>query len=175
MGSFSIAALHPSRDEVDAKAYHGRGCSDVAGTRPAQSSSNCHAAKPWAKGIRRRTAHGVDMYVNHETLAHPDNRLVRSKTHRDALGISHPEVTYDVGEYVHKSAKLSREHLKRIAEALGGTEIEMTSFFTPNNHITGGTIMGLDPKDSVVDGWLRTHDHANLFLATGAAMARRAP
>lgn len=121
--------------------------------------------------IRRRTAHGVDMYVNHERLAHPDNRLVLSKTHRDALGIPHPEVTYDVGEYVRKSATLSREHLKRIAEALGGTEIEITSFFTPNNHITGGTIMGLDPKDSVVDGWLRTHDHPNLFLATGAAMA----
>lgn len=58
-----------------------------------------------------------------------------------------------------------------IAKAMGGTEIEMTSFFTPNNHITGGTIMGHDPKDSVVDDWLRTHDHENLFLATGGAMA----
>ncbi|MBP8936958.1 MAG: GMC family oxidoreductase [Agrobacterium sp.] len=121
--------------------------------------------------IRRRTAHGVDIYVNHETLAHPDNRLVLSTTHKDALGIPHPEVTYDVGEYVRKAAVSSREHLMTIAKAMGGTEIEMTSFFTPNNHITGGTIMGHDPKDSVVDDWLRTHDHENLFLATGGAMA----
>lgn len=121
--------------------------------------------------IRRRAAHGVDIYVNHETLAHPDNRLRLSDTHRDALGIPHPEVTYDVGEYVRKSAVLSREHLMRIAQAMGATEIEISQQFTPNNHITGGTIMGRDPKDSVVDGQLRTHDHENLFLATGGAMA----
>ncbi|MBO1325760.1 GMC family oxidoreductase [Acetobacter sp. TBRC 12305] len=121
--------------------------------------------------IRRRTAHGVDIYANHEVLPHPDNRLVLSKEHKDALGIPHPEVTYDVGEYVRKSAVLSRQHLMKIAKAMGGTEIEMSSFFTPNNHITGGTMMGHDPKDSVVDSWLRTHDHPNLFLATGGAMA----
>ncbi|MBB2168811.1 GMC family oxidoreductase [Gluconacetobacter aggeris] len=121
--------------------------------------------------IRRRTAHGVDIYANHEVLPNPDNRLVLSKDRRDALGIPHPEVTYDVGEYVRKSAVLSRQHLTRIAQAMGGTEIEMSSFFTPNNHITGGTIMGHDPRDSVVDSWLRTHDHPNLFLATGATMA----
>ncbi|UTD27773.1 GMC family oxidoreductase [Bradyrhizobium sp. WD16] len=121
--------------------------------------------------IRRRAAHGVDIYVNHETLANPDNRLVLSKTQKDALGIPHPEVTYDVGEYVRQAAVSSREHLMTIANAMGGTEIEMTPYFTPNNHITGGTIMGNDPKDSVVDGWLRAHDHENLFLATGGAMA----
>lgn len=120
--------------------------------------------------IRKRAAHGVDMYVNHETLAHPDNRLVLSKTRRDALGIPHPEVTYDVGEYVRKSAVFSRKHILRIAEAFGGTEIEMTPHFTPNNHIAGGTIMGKDPTNSVVDGWLRTYDHPNLFLATGGAI-----
>lgn len=121
--------------------------------------------------IRRRTAHGVDIYANHEVLPDPNNRLVLSKDHKDALGIPHPEVTYDVGEYVRKSAVISRQRLMDIAKALGGTEIEMSPFFTPNNHITGGTIMGHDPRDSVVDEWLRTHDHANLFLATGATMA----
>ena len=30
----------------------------------------------------------------------------------------------------------------------------------------GTVIMGADPKDSVVDGDCRTHDHPNLFLAT---------
>lgn len=121
--------------------------------------------------IRRRTAHGVDIYANHEVLPDPNNRLVLSKDHKDALGIPHPEVTYDVGEYVRKSAAISRQRLMDIAKAMGGTEIEMTPYFTPNNHITGGTIMGHDPRDSVVDKWLRTHDHSNLFLATGATMA----
>lgn len=121
--------------------------------------------------IRRRTAHGVDIYANHEVLPDPNNRLTLSKDHKDKLGIPHPEIYYDVGEYVRKSAVKSRQHLMDIAKALGGTEITMTDFFTPNNHITGGTIMGHDPKDSVVDSWARTHDHKNLFLATGATMA----
>ena len=39
-----------------------------------------------------------------------------------------------------------------------------------NNHITGTTIMGDDPADSVVDKNCRVHDHDNLFVASSAAM-----
>lgn len=49
--------------------------------------------------------------------------------------------------------------------------IEMTPWFNPNNHIMGGTIMGHDAKDSVVDAWMRTHDHQNLYISSGGAMA----
>lgn len=121
--------------------------------------------------IRRRAACGMDIYVNHDVLPHPDNRLRLSTQKRDALGIPHPHVTYDVGDYVRKSAVFSRQHLHRIAGLFGATEIEMTPHFNPNNHVMGGTIMGHDPKASVVDSWMRTHDHKNLFLATGGAMA----
>jgi len=65
----------------------------------------------------------------------------------------------------------SRQHLMNIAKLFGATEIEMTPWFNPNNHIMGGTIMGHDPKDSVVDKWMRTHDHKNLYIASGGAMA----
>ena len=34
----------------------------------------------------------------------------------------------------------------------------------------GGTIMGNDPSNSVVDAECRTHDHANLYLPGGGAM-----
>ena len=121
--------------------------------------------------IRRRAACGVDIYVNHETLADPNNRLTLSKTRKDSLGLPMPDVYYDVGDYVRRAAQTSRQRLHDIAAALGGTEIEMSDYFTPNNHICGGTIMGHDPKDSVVDSWCRSHDHQNLFLATGGAMA----
>jgi choline dehydrogenase-like flavoprotein len=121
--------------------------------------------------IRRRAACGMDIYVNHDVLANPENRLRLNTDKRDALGIPHPHVTYDVGDYVRRAAVSSREHLYKIAGLFGATEIEMTPHFNPNNHVMGGTIMGLDPKDSVVDSWMRTHDHKNLFLATGGAMA----
>lgn len=121
--------------------------------------------------IRRRAACGMDIYVNHDVLAHPDNRLTLSTERKDKLGIPFPHVTYDVGDYVRRSAVHSRRHLMNIAKLFGATEIEMTPWFNPNNHIMGGTIMGHDPKDSVVDKWMRTHDHKNLYIASGGAMA----
>ncbi|WP_049623572.1 GMC family oxidoreductase [Frateuria defendens] len=121
--------------------------------------------------IRRRAACGMDIYVNHDVLANPENRLRLSTTRKDGLGIPFPHITYDVGEYVRKSAVFSRQHLQKIAALFGATEIETTPYFNPNNHIMGGTIGGADPKNSVVDKWMRTHDHKNLFLATGGAMA----
>jgi GMC oxidoreductase. len=36
----------------------------------------------------------------------------------------------------------------------------------------GGTIMGHDAKDSVVDGWMRTHDHQNLYIGLGGCHGR---
>jgi choline dehydrogenase-like flavoprotein len=38
----------------------------------------------------------------------------------------------------------------------------------------GGTIMGNDPANSVVDNQCRAHDHRNLFLPGGGAMASTA-
>jgi choline dehydrogenase-like flavoprotein len=34
--------------------------------------------------------------------------------------------------------------------------------------------MGKDPKDSVVDGWGRCHDHKNLFIAGSSVFATAA-
>ncbi|SQK74903.1 Uncharacterised protein [Tatumella ptyseos] len=96
--------------------------------------------------IRRRAACGMDIYVNHDVLANPDNRLTLSTQRKDSLGIPYPHVTYDVGDYVRKAAVSSRQHLMQIANLFGATEIEMTPYFNPNNHIMGGTIGGMIRK-----------------------------
>ncbi|MGQ7463097.1 GMC oxidoreductase, partial [Streptococcus suis] len=49
-------------------------------------------------------------------------------------------------------------------------EFVITTALNANNHIMGSTIMGADPRDSVVDGDCRTHDHPNLWLPGGSAM-----
>jgi glucose dehydrogenase len=38
----------------------------------------------------------------------------------------------------------------------------------------GTCIMGQDPKNSVVDGWGRCHDHENLFIAGSSVFATAA-
>ncbi|MDQ2801635.1 MAG: GMC oxidoreductase, partial [Pseudomonadota bacterium] len=80
------------------------------------------------------------------------------------------QITYDVGDYVRRSARHTHENYARIAQLMGGREVTFDDSFAPNNHIMGAVIMGADPKDSVVDAHGRTHDHANLFLATSGVM-----
>jgi choline dehydrogenase-like flavoprotein len=120
--------------------------------------------------VRFRAAHTVNINSFHEILANPDNRLVLSRDHKDVLGIPHAEITYNVGDYVRRSAAHTHDAYARIAQLMGGTEIVFNDAFAPNNHIMGSVIMGNDPKDSVVDGECRTHDHENLYLATSGVM-----
>ena len=75
-----------------------------------------------------------------------------------------------MGEYVHRGAEASRRQLEHIGKLFGAVEFNITSSLNANNHVMGGNIMGANPKDSVVDGNCRAHDHANLWLPGGGAM-----
>lgn len=120
--------------------------------------------------IRRRAACGVDLSISLEPLPSPGNRLTLSRTRRDALGLACPDIRYDVGDYVRRGTKAAVEQVREIAGLLGGTELHVTEQYNANNHIMGGTIMGANPGDSVVDGTCRAHDHPNLWLPGGGAM-----
>ena len=124
--------------------------------------------------IRRMTATTADIVVAHEILPDPNNRLTLSdKT--DWLGLPKPAVHYDVGDYVRKSWDgYSQAIGKQIAEAMGAIEVKISPKFANSKHIMGGTIMGTDAGNSVVDVDCRAHDHDNLFIPGGGAMASTA-
>jgi len=120
--------------------------------------------------IRRVSACTAEIAIEHELLPMPDNRLTLSKT-TDWLGLPKPSIYYDVGDYVRESAaSYSVPIAKRLAAALGATQVEVSTEFTQSDHIMGGTIMGRDSSHSVVDLDCRAHDHENLFLPGGGAM-----
>jgi len=120
--------------------------------------------------IRRRAACTLDFSIGFEVLPNPENRLRLSAERKDALGIPHPEVTYDVGDYVRKGAEAVKPTLRKIAGLLEATDVTITDKFNANNHVMGGAIMGRNPNDSVVDADCRAHDHENLYIAGGATM-----
>lgn len=122
------------------------------------------------KQIRDRSARKLVINAFHEQLPDPANRIVPSAEHKDALGIPQPEIHYSIDDYVRRSAAETRKAYAQIADLFGGTEVQFTDTFAPNNHIMGTTIMGTDPADSVVDADCRTHDHPNLFVASSAVM-----
>jgi choline dehydrogenase-like flavoprotein len=120
--------------------------------------------------IRRRVAFGVDISISLEPLPDPNNRLTLSKTRRDALGLACPDIYYELGPYVHKGYDAACDQLRHIGKLFNATEFNITTKLNANNHLMGGTIMGSDPKDSVVDGNCRAHDHENLWLPGGGPM-----
>ncbi|TNM61736.1 GMC family oxidoreductase [Aliirhizobium smilacinae] len=124
--------------------------------------------------IRRMTACTADVVAAHEVLPDPNNRLTLSdKT--DWLGLPKPHIHYDVGEYTRRSAEVYSLPIgKRIAEAMGATDVKISPKFNQSKHIMGGTIMGNEASNSVVDVDCRSHDHENLFIPGGGAMASTA-
>lgn len=121
--------------------------------------------------IRRRAIFGVDLSISLEPLPDPKNRLTLSKTRRDPHGLACPDIYYDVGDYVRDGATAAHAQLEHIGQLFGALEFNITKSLNANNHIMGGTIMGASAKDSVVDGDCRAHDHVNLWLPGGGAMA----
>ncbi|BDH47318.1 dehydrogenase [Salmonella enterica subsp. enterica serovar Choleraesuis] len=120
--------------------------------------------------IRDRASRSVDLSISLEPLPDPNNRLTLSTTRRDKHGLACPDIYYDVGDYVHQGVEAVKTQLRQIGDLFGATEFVINDTLNANNHIMGGTIMGSSPKDSVVDGNCRTHDHPNLWLPGGGAM-----
>ena len=106
-----------------------------------------------------------------EVLPDPNNRVVLSDQ-KDALGIARPQVHYAFNDYVHKGMAAAREAYTEIAKLMGGTNLRYSPdrVYGNNQHITGTMAMGSDPKDSVVDGFGRSHDHPNLYIASTGIM-----
>jgi len=119
--------------------------------------------------IRHDAARIVQFTTAFEMLPEPGNRVSLS-TAKDALGLPKPQIHYDVNAYVRAGAGVAQQDYRRFTEILQAEVIAADSGWRNGDHIMGSTIMGADPRDSVVDGDCRTHDHENLFLATTGVM-----
>lgn len=119
---------------------------------------------------------------------HPDrnNRITLSPTRKDALGIPHPRVEYEVGPWTERSLKPAYDACSQIAIACdfenGSLNFENETLdpkkrYHANNHFMGTTIMGSDPKDSATDIWGRIYSRKtnepmqNLFVASSSLLA----
>jgi choline dehydrogenase-like flavoprotein len=120
--------------------------------------------------IRLQSARSLNWAVDFETLPLPENRVTPSKTKFDAIGLPVPEIYYSVPDYWHAGKEKALEDFKQFAKLLDADILSTDVGFQNRQHIMGTTIMGDDPKDSVVDRDCRSHDHHNLFIAGTSVM-----
>ena len=101
-------------------------------------------------------ARGVDWLVMSEDLPRPDNRVTVEPDGRIRLSYAPNNVT------AHRELV---SHARRILRRLGFWKVMTHSHKNKNTtHQCGTLVFGVDPRQSVLDPFCRTHDIANLFV-----------
>jgi gluconate 2-dehydrogenase alpha chain len=116
---------------------------------------------------RAYARHGA-MVGQTENLPYADQTIDLDPNVRDAWGLPAPRVTYD-WRRPNERARVAfvQKKLIEIGQAMGGQQVwpaPVSPAGAPGAHHEGGTRMGSDPKDSVVNKYGQTWDHPNLFL-----------
>ena len=105
----------------------------------------------------------MDLNMQPETLPHKANRIDLDPRARDRWGLPLPRVTFDFHQNEHRLQKYMAGVGDRIMRATGASKVWTEEKGRPNRW-AGGTRMGANPKNSVVNQYCQTHDIPNLFI-----------
>ncbi len=119
---------------------------------------------------------GINMSC--EMLPRADNRITIDESTTDDHGNPVPDVSIEPGEYAQRGQETGLEVGSALIEEMGGTvsyaagtmteeHDELADLAKGGYHPMGGTRMGEDPTESVVDPNLQTHDLENCYIASG--------
>lgn len=120
--------------------------------------------------LKTLSARSLNFAIDFETLPLAENRIVPSKTKKDAIGLPLPEIYYSVTDYWHAGKAEGLKDFDNFARLLNADVSKIDTGYQDRQHIMGTTIMGNDAKTSVVDSNCQTHDHPNLFIAGTSVM-----
>jgi gluconate 2-dehydrogenase alpha chain len=116
---------------------------------------------------RNYARHGA-MVGQTENLPYPDQTIDLDPHVRDAWGLPASRMTYD-WRRPNERARVAfiQKKMEEVGRAMGAPHVwsgPVSPAGAPGAHHEGGTRMGSDPKDSVVNKYGQTWDHSNLFL-----------
>jgi choline dehydrogenase-like flavoprotein len=157
--------------ETDPKRDFARGFAiQTVGPLPISFAKQLANAKgAWGWSLRREM-----MDYNHwaafgflgEILPHAENR-VQLADERDRFGIPVAKTTFSLHDNDTKLIEFGKRKTMEVMWAAGAREVVQEARYA---HLVGAARMGTDPATSVVDGFGRTHDVANLFVCDGSIL-----
>jgi choline dehydrogenase-like flavoprotein len=121
----------------------------------------------WGEALRRHVREefgrwlGIRVYV--EQLPDRGNAVSLNPRGRDYFGSAVPHIHYNVGPYERRALDEARDVAKTILLAMGLSDVRPSGLSFAGHQI-GTHRMGTDPRTSVVDPNLVTHDVPNLYL-----------
>ncbi len=114
--------------------------------------------------LRDHTSRHVRVASLVEQLPDPENRVTLDAAERDMYGVPLPRLAFRLDDYAKAGLAAARAAHEEIFRRLGTSGIHHMDDFAGAGHIIGTARMGEDPKTSVVDRELRSHEHRNLFI-----------
>ncbi len=117
------------------------------------------------ENVDRRFGHSLIWGIVGEDLPEESNQVVLSQDMVDSDGLPAPQIIYKVNE---NSNRLLQFNIDRCLESVRAAGAIETLVSTPVResgwHLIGTTVMGDDPKRSVVDQFGACHDVQNLYV-----------
>jgi gluconate 2-dehydrogenase alpha chain len=135
----------------------------------------------WKKAVAENFLKSTSVGAHGASMAHANNHLDLDPTYKDVYGRPLMRMTYDFTPNDRAMSAFLTERVRAIAERMGGREIKVTAREGPydsmpyqTTHNTGGTIMGVNPSNSVVNRYLQSWDMPNLFVMGAGAFPQNA-
>ena len=149
-------------------------CSN-GGSLPIGGRAVPHGTPRWGSEWKRAEAkwyqHNTRFNTQGSVYANAKNFMDLDPTYKDALGRPLLRLTYNGTDNDHKMSRFLVGKLEGIIKEMNPTHYEVhgrPKNFTivpyQSTHNTGGTMMGADPKSSVVNRYLQAWDADNLFV-----------
>lgn len=98
----------------------------------------------------------------------PENRVTLDPDEKDMYGVPLPRIAYRLDDYSRAGLAAAVRAHEEIFLSLDASEMHHSREAQGAGHIIGTARMGDDPRTSVVDRDLRSHDHKNLFILGSA-------
>lgn len=119
--------------------------------------------------VKKLLGHSLLLVVLTEDLPNRDNRVTLDAQLADRFGIPAPKVVYTRDQ---NNVDMVAWHLQKAKEVLiasGATDVHLHDVMPDQpGHLLGTARMGADPETSVTNGFGRSHDIENLWIADGS-------
>ncbi|TCT01559.1 GMC family oxidoreductase [Aquabacter spiritensis] len=127
--------------------------------------------RAWKQAVAENYNSTVSLTIHGSSVPHPNNYIGLDPSYTDAFGQPLGMVTFDFPYNDRLMSRHVTEKAWRVAQAMGGKSVSVGWLddhysIVPyqTTHNTGGTIMGTDPKTSVVNRYLQSWDMHNLWV-----------
>jgi choline dehydrogenase-like flavoprotein len=128
---------------------------------------------PWGEGhhqaFRKMIDRTTGMVAICEDLPEAHNTVTLDHALTDSNGIPAPKIDYTISKNSQAMLDFSIIKASEVLRAAGALDVIATAPISIGGwHLMGTARMGIDPDNSVVNEWGRSHDVKNLFIVDGS-------